>query len=545
MIALLQIDAVILRPGEIHADAIYGLGEQLVQIAPLAILAGTALFVLLADILLRLFRIRRGLPMSGSLTIGLLGSLAAGAYGGWQIYKQWGAGWSYQLFEALGPPGSTAHQEALSRGLEAVRAWRAGTLVVDQLSSAVAVITCAILAMTFLVLLPYLRRRSLFKAELAPLVLLSGCGALLLGMSRDLLITFIAIEILSLPLYVLCGLDERRDASRESSLKYFLLGAFASGFFIYGAALIYGAVGHLSYGAIDNYFSQGEATTGFNTILLIGIALVAVGLAFKLALVPFQAWLPDVYQGAPTPITAFMASAVKLGVFVAALRFIFDALGQLPEQYWRLPLAIFAVASMVVGNLFALHQMSLKRLLAYSAITHTGYLTLALCVGTWFAAPAMLVYLIGYYLSSFGAFALIAYLAPPGQDDVYLDELSELGRRAPGTAASMVILILSMVGMPLTAGFIGKLLVFTDAWRSGLQWLVIIAVLNSVLSAFFYLRVLRSMYLQPAVNGVPQPDTRPMERGYLVPTAIAVGLTLVFGILPDFVIMFSRGTSPY
>ncbi|MDQ3024386.1 MAG: NADH-quinone oxidoreductase subunit N, partial [bacterium] len=229
----------------------------------------------------------------------------------------------------------------------------------------------------------------------------------------------------------------------------------------------------------------------------------------------------------------------------AALRFIFDALTEVPAQYWRTPLIIFAVASMVVGNLFALHQMSLKRLLAYSAITHTGYLALALCVGTPFAAPGMLAYLVAYYLASFGAFTLIAYLAPPEQDDIYLDELSELARRAPGTAAAILILMLSMIGMPLTAGFIGKLLVFSDAWRAGLYGLVIFAVLSSVLSAFFYLRVLRSMYMQPSVPGAALLEDRPMEKGYLIPTAIAVALTLLLGILPDMLIILSRGSSPF
>jgi NADH-quinone oxidoreductase subunit N len=252
-----------------------------------------------------------------------------------------------------------------------------------------------------------------------------------------------------------------------------------------------------------------------------------------------------VYQGAPTPVTAFMASAVKLGVFAAALRFLNDVVHLLPVGHWRTPLVIFAVASMVVGNLFALHQMSLKRLLGYSAITHTGYLTLALCVGTLSAGTGMLVYLVAYYLASFGAFTLIAYLAPPGQDDVYIDELAELARRSPGTAGALVILFLSMIGMPLTAGFLGKLLVFSDAWHANLQGLVIIAVLNSVVSAFFYLRVLRAMYMQPQVPGAPPLATPQMSRGYIVPTAVTVALTLVFGLLPDVLIVFSMGHTPH
>jgi NADH-quinone oxidoreductase subunit N len=511
--------------------------HQTVYLGPLYVLVGTVLAILLADICVRALNVRRGLSPNASLAIGLVGAVASGLYAGWFMYKLRQLAVPVELFMAQGAPGSSDNVRAMISGYQQVEPWRAGALIVDNLAMAVCVITAAILASSILIFRPYLRRRALFKAELVPLLILSACGAMLLGMSRDLLVTVIAIEILSLPLYVLCGLDERRDSSRESSLKYFLLGAFASGFFIYGAALVYGAVGHLNYHAIKLFLGQPHE---LNTIALLGFALVGVGLAFKLALVPFQAWVPDVYQGAPTPVTAFMSSAVKLGVFAAALRMIHDFLSLLDKDQWQLPLAIFAVASMVVGNLFALHQMSLKRLLAYSAITHTGYLTLALCVGALTAAPGMLVYLVAYYLASFGAFTLIAYLAPPGQDDIYLDELSELARRSPGTAGAMVIFFLSMLGLPLTAGFMGKLLVFSDAWRAGLSTLVIIAVLNSVVSAFFYLRVLRAMYMQPQVPGAPPLETPRMSRGYMIPTAIGVGLTLIFGLLPDMLILFSQ-----
>jgi len=533
--------SVMLTPGGLRADSFHF--EQMVYLGPVLVLVGTALLILLADISLRAIRVRGGLPASGSLAIGTLGGLAAAAYAAWFIWKGWGQDAGVELFQAIGAPGSSDVNNATLRGYQNIGNWQSGALVVDNLSLLVCLITCGILILTLVTLFPYLKQRKLFKSELIPLLLLSATGAVLLGMSRDVLVTFISIEVLSLPLYVLCGLDERRDASRESSLKYFLLGAFASGFFIYGTALLYGAVGHLNYAAIEEYFYAltQVGLSGPNSLAAMGVALVGVGIAFKLALVPFQAWLPDVYQGAPTPITAFMASAVKLGIFIAALRFIIEALNHAPESYWRTPLAIFAVASMVIGNLFALHQMSLKRLLAYSAITHTGYLTLALCAGSIFAIPGLLVYLVAYYLASFGAFTLIAYMAPPGQDDIYLDELSDFGQRAPALSGAMVILVLSMIGMPLTAGFVGKLLVFTSAWNAGLTWLVVVAVLNSVVSAFFYLRILRSMYMQPAVPGASQLVLPKMSRGYIIPTAITVALTLVLGILPDMLILLATG----
>ncbi len=430
-----------------------------------------------------------------------------------------------ELFIARGFPDATG-----------VRAWEAGALAIDTFGLYIALLSCGILIAVSLIMLPYLQSRKLFRAELFQLLVLSTIGMVLLGFSRDLLNTFISIELLSLPLYVLCGLNDKSSASRESSLKYFLLGAFASGFLIYGASLVYGVVGHLNYKAIAQYLSVNPDVSG---VLLAGLSLVGVGIAFKLALVPFHAWVPDVYQGAPTPVTAFMASGVKVAMFAAAIRLVNDSLVGLDAHYWRDALAVFAVLSMIIGNLFALHQSSVKRLLAYSAITHTGYLAVALCAGGPAAAQSILVYLVAYCIASLGAFMLVAYLSREGQDDVYFDELHDLSQRYPAAAAALAILVLSMGGLPMTAGFIGKLLVFKDAWAAGLHGLVIIAVLNSVVSFYFYLRFLRAMYMQPRVPGTAPLEPGRMPAAWALTAIFSVVLTILLGVLPQALVEWS------
>lgn len=511
---------------------------QLYALGPVIILTLTVLLLIVADIFWRATHRHLkagdvehddpvGLGLLPNLVITLLGCAAAIADIFYLLARLKAGGGTAlaELFLARGFPDATGQH-----------AWEAGALAIDSFGLYIALLACVILVVVSLIMLPYLQRRKLFRAELFMLLLLSTIGMLLLGFSRDLLNTFISIELLSLPLYVLCGLNDKSSASRESSLKYFLLGAFASGFFIYGASLVYGVVGHLNYKAIAQYLTVNPDVSG---ILLAGLALVGVGLAFKLALVPFHSWVPDVYQGAPTPVTAFMACGVKVAMFAAAIRLVNDALVGLDAQYWRDALAVFAVLSMVIGNLFALHQSSVKRLLAYSAITHTGYLAVGLCAGGASAAQSLLVYLVAYCLASLGAFMLVAYLSREGQDDVYFDELHDLSQRYPVAAASLVVLVLSMAGLPMTAGFIGKLLVFKDAWAAGLHGLVIIAVLNSVVSFYFYLRFLRAMYMQTRVPGTAPLEPGRMPAAWAATAIFSVVLTIVLGVLPQALVEWS------
>jgi NADH-quinone oxidoreductase subunit N len=501
---------------------------QLAHLGPVLIILATVLVLLVAEVAARALRRRQGLGLVGSFAVSMVGTGLAAVYALvlWRQMAVLNVSRLSELFFAQAP--TTAGMPP---------AWRAGALAVDYFSVFAMLVVCGIVLLVSLNLLPYLRRHGLHRAELFPLLLLSASGMMLLGMSRDLLVTFVSIEIVSLPLYVLCGLDEHNRANQESSLKYFLLGSFASGFFIYGAALVYGAVGHLNYSAISHF--AGHAVQS-STILLVGIALVGGGLAFKLALVPFHAWVPDVYQGAPTPITGFMATGVKLGVFAAALRLILEALPPVDPAAWRAGLVLLAALSMAVGNVLALHQMSAKRLLAYSAIAHTGYIAVGLAAGSASSAASIMVYLVGYSLAALGAFVLISYLAPGEQDDIYIDEMHDLAKRAPVSSVALAILLLSMAGFPVTVGFIGKLLVFTDAWRAGLYGLVIFAVLNSVVSVYYYLRFVLAMYMQPRAPGAAELALARMPTAYVITGVVTVGLTLLYGVMPYALIGFTQ-----
>jgi NADH-quinone oxidoreductase subunit N len=501
---------------------------QIWYMGPVLITFAAALLMLIWDVAARLIYGRgRGINLLTSAVISLAGMAAAVAQGIYLWLGEVASGGPRTVFTALGPPPELITQIG-------EHSWTNGALVLDYFALFVVFAVSLMVVFTTLVTFSHARRHGLFRAELFPLLLISASGMMLIGFSRDLLITFIAIEILSIPLYVLCGLDRKREASLESSLKYFLLGAFASGFFIYGAALVYGMAGHLNYLAIAEYFKG--VTEEVSPIMLIGLALVGVGFGFKMALVPFHAWAPDVYQGAPTPITGFMAVGVKLGMFAAAIRLIIEALPVADVTIWRDALVLFAVLSMVVGNLLALHQMSAKRLLAYSAIAHTGYLAVGLAAGSPQAASSILVYMTAYTLAGLGVFALISYLAPSGQDDIYLDEMHDLWNRAPASSLALTILLLSMGGLPLTLGFIGKFMVFMDAWRAGLTGLVIFAVLNSVVSFYYYLRFVIVMYMQPRASGAVELKLMPMAPTFIITGIVCTGLTLLLGVAPRFLL---------
>lgn len=505
---------------------------DLFYMGPVLILIATVLVLLMVDVVMRGTLSRRGISLAASFWISLAGIAVAAAHAIYMWHRLTVSGETQlaQLFSAEGPP----------RGLSSVGSspsWSAGAISIDYFAVFICLVVCGILVLVCFNLLPYLKRTGLHRSELFPLLLLSATGMMLLGMSRDLLATFISIEIVSLPLYILCGLNDQSRVNKESSLKYFLLGAFASGFFIFGAAWVYGVTGHLNYASIAHYAQHAEPVS---SLLLIGLALVGAGLAFKLAMVPFHAWVPDVYQGAPTPVTAFMAAGVKVAVFAAIIRLALEAFPQLNESFWQGAIALLAALSMVFGNLLALHQMSAKRLLAYSAIAHTGYLAVGLASGTPGSASSMLVYLVGYSLAGIGAFVLISYLAPDGQDDIYLDEMHELSLRAPVSALAFAILLLSMAGFPLTLGFIGKLLVFTEAWRAGLYGLVIFAVLNSVISVYYYLRFILAMYMQPKAPGASELALTRMPATYIITGIVTVGLTLLLGVIPQLLLVWTQ-----
>lgn len=365
------------------------------------------------------------------------------------------------------------------------------------------------------------------QTELFPLVLLSLGGMMVFPAANDLLTMFVALEVVSLPLYLMCGLARhRRLLSQEAALKYFLLGAFSSAFFLYGVALIYGATASLSLTGIRDAL----AGSGDTSMALVSVALLAVGLLFKVGAVPFHSWVPDVYQGAPTPITGFMASATKVAAFGALVRVVYVALPPLHEQ-WRPVLWAITILTMLVGTITAVNQDNIKRMLAYSSVTHAGFILTGVIADSQVGLSAVLFYLLVYSISTIGAFAIVSSVRDShGVEDPEIRHWAGLGRRSPLIAATFSVFLLSFAGIPLTGGFIAKLSVFTAAAQGGATPLVIIGVISSGIAAYFYVRVIVSMFFSDANEDTPHV----VHPGWLASAAIGMcGLaTLLWGILP-------------
>ena len=304
-------------------------------------------------------------------------------------------------------------------------------------------------------------------------LVLATLGMMFMGGGADLVVIFLGLELMSVSVYVLAGIDRRSVFAAEASLKYFLLGAFASGFLLYGIALIYGATGTTNLTLILVQISTLGLET--DTLVVAGLALLLVGFGFKVAAVPFHMWTPDVYDGAPTPITAFMATAVKAAAFAALLRILVQALGSV-DGLWTDILWWLAAVTMVVGNLIALAQRKLKRMLAYSSIGHAGYLLVAVATGTGLGTAALLYYVLVYTLMTLGGFAVLTALGRRGERDVLIDDLNGLGQRRPWIAFAMTVFMLSLLGFPGTAGFIGKWYILSAAVQANLWSLAVVLV---------------------------------------------------------------------
>jgi len=403
-----------------------------------------------------------------------------------------------------------------------------GALLYDGFGATVGITVLTVLALTLILSHDYMGKMKLRGLEYYPLLFISSIGMMLLPLCRDLLSIIVSIELLSIPLYVLAGYNRRLDASKEAGFKYFILGAFASAFMIYGAAFIYGTTGTLWLRSIAEALPFPEN----RLLLLLGLGLLLVGFAFKAAIAPFQWWVPDVYEGSPSPVTGFMAAGVKLAIFAVFLRLLIDGFLPLADD-WRIALSVLAVAGMILGNLLALHQMSLKRLLAYSSITHAGYLVLGLIAASPEAVSATLFYLIAYAATILGVLALISGWAREGQDDVYLNDLRGMAVSQPLAALLVTIFMLSLIGFPLTAGFIGKLMLFYAAYKAGFIALLIIAVINTMVSVYYYLRVIQAMYLVPGEEkGSTAPRLTVLAPVYTLVGGVAVLVVLLLGIVP-------------
>ncbi|MDP9443807.1 MAG: NADH-quinone oxidoreductase subunit NuoN [Actinomycetota bacterium] len=390
--------------------------------------------------------------------------------------------------------------------------------------------------------------RGLEHTEVFPLLTFAVGGMMLFPAANDLLTMFVALEVLSLPLYLLCGLARRRRLlSQEAAMKYFLLGAFSSAFFLYGIALIYGYAGTVNLAGIDAALAS--RTTG-DGLLLAGIGLMAVGLLFKVSAAPFHAWTPDVYQGAPTAVTAFMAACTKIAAFGALLRVFYVAVGG-ARWDWQPIIWGVAILTMSVGAVVVLTQTDVKRMLAYSSIAHAGFILVGF-VGAQTAAQAgagitsvqaVLFYLAAYGFATVGAFAVVTVVRDPAGEATHLSRWAGLGKQSPVVAGVFALFMLALLGLPLTSGFTGKWAVFASAWSGGAQPLVVVAVLASVVTAFVYIRVIVLMFFSDPVGAGPTVAVPSV----LTTGVIAVGViaTVVLGVLPQPVLDLARDAGDF
>jgi NADH-quinone oxidoreductase subunit N len=453
---------------------------------PALVVAGTAIAVLL----LQGFTPRgeRG-PWAGLSLLGLLGALAAAL-----------------VLAGVGGRGG---------GL-------GGSYVVDDFSLFLHVVLLLIAVLVVMLSPSYLRATGADRGEYYALVLFAVVGMLGLVSCRELVSLFVALEIMSVALYALAGWHRDRLESQESALKYFITGAFSSAFFLYGVALLYGLSGSTFLPRIAAALPGVDGPAA--GLALLGTAFLLVGFGFKVASVPFHMWAPDVYEGAPTTVTAFMAAGVKAAAFGAFLRVFLEALPALADR-WRPAAAVLAIVTMVVGNLGALAQLSLKRMLAFSSVAHAGYLLAALVAAPEVAGEAVLFYLVAYAAVNLGGFGALACLARSGREPLSLTDVAGLASRRPALAAALTVFLVSLTGVPVSAGFVGKFYLFRAAVTGGWVVLAVVGVLMSVVSAYYYLRVVVAMYMQDPVGEDPWSAVSPLGAAALaLSTAVVLGL---------------------
>lgn len=374
---------------------------------------------------------------------------------------------------------------------------------------------------------PYLDREGLPRGDFYGLVLLAAVGMMLLVAAQDLILLFVALELMSIAVYVLTGYDRRNRRSSEAALKYFLVGAFASAFLLYGIALLYGVTGTTRLSIAGP--AVASAVANGDLVLSVGVGMLLIGLGFKVAAVPFHMWTPDAYEGAPTPVTAFMATGVKAAAFVALLRiFTIDLLGA--REIWRDAVWWLAVLTMIVPNLIALSQNNVKRMLAYSSIAHAGYLLVGVAAASALGRAASLFYVAAYTVMTIGSFAIIFHVAGKGDRRSQVDDYRGLGWRRPWLAAALVVFLLSLAGFPPTAGFVGKLYLLQAAVEAGELSLAVVLVLTSLVAYYYYLRVVWKMYFDSVSEDEPAP-ARP-SFGFGLVTALCAIALLIAGLLP-------------
>ncbi len=455
------------------------------------------------------------------------------------------------LAQAFTPRGKTAPASALSlAGLAAaivgvllltrgpqygLGATTGGTVVADSFALFLQGLILGIGVLVVLLSPSYLKAAGLERGEYYTLVLFSIVGMLGLVSATELISLFVALEIMSVALYALAAMRRDQMESQEAAIKYFVTGAFSSGFFLYGIALLYGVSGSTTLGRI----AAAASSPGHERLAILGAGLLLVGLGFKIASVPFHMWAPDVYEGAPTTVTAFMSAGVKAAAFGALVRIFGAALPGLADR-WQPAVAALAVLSMVVGNLGALAQSNVKRMLAWSSVAHAGYMLTAIVAAPRVGAEAILFYLVGYAAVNLGGFGALAALARDGREPLSLDDLSGLARRRPALAGALTVFLVSLTGVPISAGFVGKFYLFGAAVGSGHVTLAIVGVVMSVVSAFYYLRVVVHMYMKEPVG---EDAWAPVGTGPALALAVSVLVVLGLGVYPTPLLELARAAA--
>lgn len=412
-----------------------------------------------------------------------------------------------------------------------------GMVAADRFTAFFRLVILSAAAVAVLLSYHYLERADEVRGEYYPLLLFATAGMTLITAASDLIVVFLALEILSLSLYLMTGFSFRRVASAEGAMKYFLLGSFSSAFFLYGIAFAYGATGTTNLAGIAHDLGGSVGPQG---LALAAIGLVATGFAFKVAAVPFQMWTPDAYQGAPTCVTAFMSAGTKVAAFAAFLR-VFDVAFSPLLWDWRPFVAVIAAVTMVVGSALAIAQTNIKRMLAYSSIAHAGFILVGVSAASQQGIQASMFYLAAYAGMIVGAFGVVVLVSGRGERRVDLRSYAGLARTNPFAAAVLALFLLSLAGIPPAAGFVAKVAVFQAAVQAGHWPLVLIAVLASVVAAFFYIRVIVLMYMQEPVGG----EAESVERAPLARVAVAIPalLTLLFGVFPGILFAVLRTAS--
>jgi len=398
-----------------------------------------------------------------------------------------------------------------------------GMVVLDGMAAFISAVGLIAALLSVWASLNYIRDRGIERGEYYALLVFSTSGLLLMAQAANLIVVFLGLELLSIPLYVLAGFARPRLDSEEAAIKYFLLGAFATGFLVYGIALVYGATGTTDLARLAQTVSAGRG----GALLLVGAGLLIVGLGFKVAAVPFHMWTPDVYEGAPTPVVGFMSVGAKAAGLAALLRVFLFGLGAVRFD-WMPVIAILSALTMILGNVVALAQTNLKRMLAYSSIAHAGYMLMGVAAANRAGLAAVLFYLLAYVFTNLGAFAVLAVMARREGEDQTFDQYRGLGRKYPWLAMAMSLFMLSLTGIPPTGGFFGKYYLFMAALHGDLVWLAIAGVITSVISAFFYLRVIVDMTMREPERELPG-RVYPALATTLAVTALG---TLILGIWP-------------